>query len=141
MEKDKEIVRRQNKRMGVAPKQNVTRLQSSYIENQSVREKALAKRKKGLIRRVLAFSILGLIISYGMISTIISQQAKIEDKVEMKKQLEEEVAKLQQEQVILEEEIVKLNDDEYIAKIARRDYFLSEEGEIIFKIGDEPSSY
>jgi len=141
MEKDKEIVRRQYKRMGVAPKQNVTRLQSSYIENQSVKEKALAKRRKGLIRRIIAFSIIGLVFSYGMITTILSQQANIEKNLEEKQQLEGEIAKLQEEQVVLEEEIVKLNDDEYIAKIARRDYFLSEEGEIIFKIGDGSSSY
>jgi len=35
---------------------------------------------------------------------------------------------------MLEEEIVKLNDDEYISKLARKDYFLSENGEVIFNI-------
>ena len=43
---------------------------------------------------------------------------------------------LKDKQSALEEEIVKLNDDEYIAKLARRDYFLSDEGEIIFNIPD-----
>lgn len=38
---------------------------------------------------------------------------------------------------MLQEEIVKLNDDDYIAKLARRDYFLSENNEIIFNLPKE----
>ena len=45
-----------------------------------------------------------------------------------------QLAKLEKEQRLLEEEIVKLNDDEYIAKFARKEYFLSDDGEIIFNL-------
>ena len=38
---------------------------------------------------------------------------------------------------MLELQIAKLQDDEYIAKLARKEYFLSEEGEIIFTIPKE----
>ena len=48
--------------------------------------------------------------------------------------MEETLAKLERKQMILENEIVKLNDDEYIAKLARSEYFLSDKGEIIFNI-------
>lgn len=51
-----------------------------------------------------------------------------------KVQMEEKLAKLEKEQLILENEIAKLNDDEYIAKLARSEYFLSDKGEIIFNI-------
>lgn len=44
------------------------------------------------------------------------------------------MTKLQSKQKQLKGEIVKLNDDDYIKKIARRDYFLSEDGEIIFNV-------
>ena len=48
--------------------------------------------------------------------------------------LEETLAKLERKQTMLENEIVKLNDDDYIAKLARSEYFLSDKGEIIFNI-------
>ncbi len=35
---------------------------------------------------------------------------------------------------MLKSQIIKLNDDEYIAKLARKEYFLSEDNEIIFAI-------
>ena len=41
---------------------------------------------------------------------------------------------MQKEEEQLKEEIVKLNDDEYIAKLARKEYFLSDDGEIIFNL-------
>jgi cell division protein DivIC len=56
--------------------------------------------------------------------------------VKNKKKLEKQLTGLEKEEKILREEIVKLNDDEYIAKIARRDYFLSDDDEIIFNIKD-----
>lgn len=44
---------------------------------------------------------------------------------------------MKKKQDIYEEEIIKLNDDEYIAKLARREYFLSEKNEIIFNLPDD----
>ncbi|RKJ59809.1 septum formation initiator, partial [Butyricicoccus sp. 1XD8-22] len=39
-----------------------------------------------------------------------------------------------EQQEMLNLQIAKLEDDEYLAKLARKEYFLSEEGEIIFTI-------
>jgi len=47
--------------------------------------------------------------------------------------LQEKVREAQERQEELNREIELLNNPEYIAEIARRDYFLSREGEIIFK--------
>ena len=41
---------------------------------------------------------------------------------------------VQEEQEMLKRQLVKLNDDDYIAKLARKEYFLSEKNEIIFSI-------
>ena len=38
---------------------------------------------------------------------------------------------------LLKEEIVKLNDDDYIAKLARKEYFLSDDNEIIFTLPEK----
>lgn len=72
--------------------------------------------------------------------TLLDQRAILQEKEDRKEVVEQELAKLEKEQQRLEEEIVKLNDDDYIAKIARRDYFMSEEDEIIFNIPDDSSS-
>lgn len=37
----------------------------------------------------------------------------------------------------LEQKIKQLNDDNYIMRIARSEFFLSEEGEIIFNLSDD----
>ena len=41
----------------------------------------------------------------------------------------------------LKEEVEKLSDIDYLLQIARKDYFFSKDGEIIFKLPDEEPSY
>jgi cell division protein DivIC len=127
--------------MAAIRKQKVTQIQTPYVTKYEQTEQKNTMKRKGLFRRLIAFAIFAAIISYGIISTLMTQSATIREKDAEHQQLNEELAKLKEEQVYLEEEIVRLNDDEYIAKIARRDYFLSKDGEIIFKIADESSSY
>ena len=45
-----------------------------------------------------------------------------------------ELQEVKEQQEMLNLQIAKLEDDEYIAKLARKEYFLSDEGEIIFTI-------
>ncbi|MFT4415992.1 FtsB family cell division protein [Fredinandcohnia humi] len=122
--------------MSAVRKKNVTQLQSTYIEKYKQEEANSSMKRRGLVRRLIAFSILAAIISYALVSTILSQHKTLDNKLNQKEKLHEELVTLKDEQVLLEEEIVKLNNDEYIEKIIRRDYFLSKEGEIIFKVGD-----
>ena len=69
-----------------------------------------------------------------MISTIISQNFALANKTDEKEQLKKELVTLEKDEVLLKEEIVKLNDDEYIAMLARKEYFLSNDNEIIFTL-------
>ncbi|WP_246946045.1 FtsB family cell division protein [Bacillus pinisoli] len=119
----------------------IKKIQSDYYKIVEQREKLVLHRRRGLIRRLTAFGIIVGILSYIMISTFLSQIATYENKLEERDQLKAELQDMQDKQVKLEDEIVKLNDDEYIAKIARRDYFLSEDHEIIFSIPEEETSY
>jgi cell division protein DivIC len=98
------------------------------------------QKRIGLIRRLTAFGILAAVISIFMISTLISQASAISDKKEEKARLTKQLAQMKQKEKHLKDEIVKLNDEEYIKKIARRDYFLSEKDEIIFNVKDGSSS-
>lgn len=123
--------------MGAERKQKIARIESDYVVQQEKKDLLKKKRKKGLIRR-LAVLALVMLASFVIITTkLISQASAIDEKIEEKEKLKEELSNLQEEQKQLEEEIKKLNDDEYIAKLARRDYFLSDEGEIIFNIPED----
>ncbi len=56
---------------------------------------------------------------------------------EEKQKADQELVALKKDETILKEEIIKLNDEEYIAKLARKDFFLSNSNEIIFNLPEE----
>jgi cell division protein DivIC len=116
---------------------NIAKLQTQYAIQQESAELSSARKRKLLYRRLAAYVVLAGVITFLMISTYISQLSALEEKVSEKKQLQKQLSGLEKQQQILEEEIVKLNDDEYIAKLARKEYFLSEENEIIFNLPKE----
>lgn len=123
--------------MSAVRSRNITKLQTKYSIQQESMELDSSKKRKLLYRRLAAFFLLAGLVTYFMISTYLSQLSALEEKVAVKKQLENELAGLEKKQQILKEEIVKLNDDEYIAKLARKEYFLSEDNEIIFNLPKE----
>ena len=55
---------------------------------------------------------------------------KEQEKTEMLAELKE----IEEEQEMLINQLAKLEDDEYIAKLARQEYFLSDHNEIIFSM-------
>lgn len=120
--------------MGAIRERNIAKLQTNYALQQEESQISTARRKRGLYRRLSVFFALAIIISYLMISTLISQNSVLAEKAEEKKQLQKELVSYQHEEELLKEEIIKLQDDEYIAKLARSEYFLSEDNEIIFTL-------
>lgn len=120
--------------MGAIKNRTVTKLQSGYVQQHERNEMIALKRKKLIFRRLFVFFLFAAFISYFMISTLVSQASTLDEIKAEQKQVNEELKALMKSETILKEEIVKLNDDEYIAKLARKDYFLSEKGEIIFTI-------
>lgn len=120
--------------MSAVRKKNVANIRTSYAEQYAHDERNAAKKRKLLFRRLTAFFIFITVVSYFVVSSLIAQSATLDNKMEEKKALESKLASLEKEQQMLEEEIVKLNDDEYLAKLARRDYFLSGDNEIIFNL-------
>jgi cell division protein DivIC len=127
--------------MGSFKNEKIKQIQSDYHKVIEQREKLVSHRRRGLVRRLTAFGIIVTVLGYLMISTFLSQISAHENKIIEREHLQSELIEMQKRQGKLEEEVVKLNDDEYIAKIARRDYFLSETNEIIFSIPQEPESY
>ncbi|MCT2346783.1 FtsB family cell division protein [Niallia taxi] len=122
--------------MSVLRKPDVTKIQTDYNVQQEELSISAARKKKLLFRRLAAFSICALAIGFFMISTLISQGSVLEEKAAEKKKLDGKIALLEKEEKSLKEQIVKLNDEDYLAKLARKDLLLSEKGEIIFNIPD-----
>jgi cell division protein DivIC len=131
---DKEEVRRIC--MSLERSKKITELQSQYMQQQERQQQLSKRRKRGLVRRLVMFGLFAIISSAIMLTTYFSQSNALEETLKEQKKLEKQLTGLQKEEKLLKEEIVKLNDDEYIAKIARRDYFLSDDNEIIFNIKD-----
>ncbi|RID84477.1 septum formation initiator family protein [Peribacillus asahii] len=113
---------------------NVTKMENEYVAQQEKKAQSMKKKKRGLRRRLTLYGICLFIFFIFAVVTIVSQNAALNEKAQQKEKIDNELATLKKEEKVLKEEIVKLNDDEYIAKIVRRDYFLSEEGEIIFNL-------
>ncbi|MGN1401649.1 MAG: septum formation initiator family protein [Bacillus sp. (in: firmicutes)] len=113
---------------------NVTKMKTTYVQQKEEMKLRQKKKRRGLVRRLTLFGAVACLFLGLILSTIFSQASAIEDKKQVKQETKEQLASLKKEQQELEEEILKLNDDEYIAKIARRDYYLSNEGEIIFNL-------
>ena len=93
------------------------------------------KRKASLSKIKILFSILVFasvttILGYNCLTNIL----KIYDMKNEKKQLEEKLVNLQEEKEILEGDILRLKDPEYIAKYVREKYFYSKDGEFILRL-------
>ncbi|WP_160725668.1 FtsB family cell division protein [Bacillus sp. USDA818B3_A] len=123
--------------MGADLKRNVSRIQTTYVEQQEYAEIASARKKKLVLRRLSVFFVLASLLTYLMISNYLSQTAKLDAKLAQKKKLEHQLTDLKKQESLLREDIVKLNDDDYIGKLARKEYFFSEKNEVIFNIPDE----
>ncbi|PPA68545.1 FtsB family cell division protein [Jeotgalibacillus proteolyticus] len=118
-------------------RKNVTSLENQYIVDQKNSEHRKELHKKRLIRRLSLFIVFAVVVSGLLISSMVTRANVLEEKQAQKVQLDEQLVQLKKDEKKLNNEIEKLNDDEYIAKLARRDYFLSDEGEIIFNIPED----
>lgn len=65
------------------------------------------------------------------------QNETLAAKEKLKKEANQHLTELKEEQDTLNLKIKQLQDDEYIAKLLRKEYYLSDEGEIIFIIPDK----
>lgn len=112
----------------------VSEINSRYIEQQEKNTEIKSRSKKGLFRRLSALGIFVVVVLVITGITLHSQNSVLERKIERKQALEMELAQLELEERDLKDEINNLHDLEYISEIARRDYYLTKPGEIIFKV-------
>ena len=98
-------------------------------------KKKKRKASKYKIRLFFAFIVFGGItvaLGYNLFCNIVSIKKMQDEKEELKNQ----IVTLEEEQQVLETDILKLEDPNYIAKYVREKYFYSKEGELILRIDD-----
>lgn len=116
---------------------NVASINKDYVRSVERQEKRQKAHKVRLFRRLGFFALLVVVVMSWLTMTMFSQKNTLAAKEQQKLEAKQELVDILEEQEMLKSQIVKLNDDEYIAKLARKEYFLSDEGEIIFSIPEK----
>jgi len=116
---------------------NVTVIQNDYVKVQN-QQKLLASRERRKHKKSLFFILLfgAILISPFFCKTVVNA-------FEIR-QMDNEIAAAKKEKKAVEDKNTKLNyevkllqEDEYIAKLARSKYYLSKDGEIIFSLPED----
>ena len=95
------------------------------------------KSNKGAKRRLLLwFSIFFILVSYLGYSSFSYWKEILKNKHDTKV-LKSKYNKLLSEKEVLETDVLKLQDPEYVAKYAREKYLYSKDGELIIKIVED----
>ncbi|MBE1556159.1 FtsB family cell division protein [Sporosarcina limicola] len=113
---------------------SVASIQTDYVRSLQKKESRKNTRKIRLYRRLTVFAITAAIILGGLTQMFIKQKQVLVAKEQRKVELLAQLEGVQEDHEMLQRQLVKLNDDDYIAKLARKEYFLSEKNEIIFSI-------
>ncbi|MEK5330489.1 MULTISPECIES: FtsB family cell division protein [unclassified Lysinibacillus] len=117
--------------------QNYTKLDNDYVRNTDKAMNRKVQSRKRKMRRIVFFAIVPVVIIAFLINILVHQSETLAEKEKKKQEATQHLVKVKDEQDSLNLKIKQLEDDEYIAKLLRKEYFLSEEGEIIFIIPDK----
>lgn len=114
-------------------KTNHFRENQEYYQAQLKADTAYSKRKKR-VRRVRFYGacIIATALFAGLYFPYTKQQEDIKQAEENLSELQANLKQLEREAAIKVEQVNLLNDDEYIADLARRDFFMSKDGEVIY---------
>ena len=102
----------------------------------------MTKRKtkfsmKKSVKRILVFGLFSLCIIFFVMLTVYNVVTQIVDKYKEADELEKQMIVLSNREEELNNEIVKLQDKDYLARYAREKYFYSKNGELIIRIPTE----
>lgn len=88
-----------------------------------------------MIRRLKAFACIAALTFIGFGREFYEDRQQLDQLNHQRDLLEKELNGIKKENRKLAEEAKKLQTDEYLMELARRDYFFSKDGEIIFHFG------
>ncbi|HCN61578.1 FtsB family cell division protein [Mammaliicoccus fleurettii] len=117
--------------------QKIKNLDNEFTQSQNKKKKTVNKTRQVVRKRLTLFGGVLLFIILVMVIMLVLQKNRNDELVQERKDKAVTYEKLQDKEIELKEQIKRLNDKEYIEKLARSEYFLSNDGEIIFKLPDE----
>jgi cell division protein DivIC len=112
----------------------IREIDSQYIQQHEQNLEMQKRKRRGLVRRLVAIGIVSVLLCVFAFMTLQTQAKMLEDIQQEKIALEQKLDELHAEQEFLEQEIKNYNDEEFIAEIARRDYYMTKPGETLFKL-------
>lgn len=114
----------------------IARIKSDYMKQYDAQLRREKRRRKRLFRRIMA-SVLFVTLVLGSLTLYHFKQRSVQAEIKTEyNELEKEMAKLEKQEKNLTEEISLLKNDEYVLDLARTNYFLSQEDELIFLTED-----
>ncbi|WP_414054684.1 FtsB family cell division protein [Macrococcus equi] len=115
----------------------VRTINTEYTREQQKQHRVKIKSNRIVRKRMMVFGgILLAILLFLTMLLLFQMHTNKELQQEQAKQTAE-LEKLKDKEIALKERLKQLNSKEYIEKIARSEYFLSNDGEVIFKIPEE----
>lgn len=120
---------------------NVSRIDSPYMTKYDAQMERQLKRKKQLKRRLILFGVVVLITFSTLFTYHLSQRELYAERKAEYEALKQQKQELTEEESMLIEEIKLLEDESYVLRIAKTNYFFTEEGEIVFKLLEETPAY
>lgn len=112
--------------------QNVTKIDNQYVRQEEQQKKARSKARFYVKRRMFLLAVISVILFGSLIINTINKKSELAEREKIEVTVTKQLEEVKQDQEILKSQVKKLEDDEYILKLARKEYFLSDEGEIIF---------
>ena len=100
--------------------------------NKKKKKKSVVKCRIRIFLALIVFGTVTVCLGYNLFINIVNIKRMQDEKIELKNK----IVSLEEEKKILETDILKLEDPEYIAKYVREKYFYSKEGELILRIDD-----
>ena len=95
------------------------------------------RKVKKKARRIATFGLVSIIAIVVVVITVGSVFKELIMKYHEKNTLENKLVTLEEKEIVLENDVKKLEDPEYLARYAREKYFYSKDGELILRIPDD----
>lgn len=115
----------------------VVRLLNNYTKKRDSEKKRLASESRVSRRRTMVFGSILLGVVLVLLLVAFNQKQSNEELYNDVLAATEVLEDKNKQHSDLEQQIRQLNDDNYILRIARSEFFLSEEGELIFNLPDQ----
>lgn len=120
--------------------ENVTPIENDYIREQSDKKAWSVEQRRKQRRRMTAILVTGAAFIVPLASSTLSnlqEMQVMEQKIALAK---EEQKAVEEKNDTLNQQVELLEDEEFVAKLARSRYYLSKEGEVIFSLPEDNRS-